>query len=50
MQKIRAIYDAIRLGFNVFFIDTDIAVLRDPIKHFLFPPYDIVFSSDIRCL
>jgi hypothetical protein len=50
MLKIRLISYAVRLGFHAFYLDTDIAMLRDPIVHFLNPPYDIVFASDTRCL
>ena len=39
----------LKLGYDVFFIDPDVALIRDPLKYMLFKNVDYVHSVNLRC-
>lgn len=48
-RKVEGVLHALRLGFNVLFADTDIALLRDPFRHLLWNNVDYVHSINQVC-
>ena len=48
-RKKEAVLCALTLGYDVLFIDVDIAVVQDPIPSLVLPRYDYVHSVNVRC-
>jgi hypothetical protein len=49
MLKSRGVYQILQLGYHVLFIDSDIAVLQDPLRLMLWQNVDYVHSTDLGC-
>ena len=47
--KQEAVFAALRAGYDVWFIDTDVVVLRDPVEYFLDTRIDLVHSLNLNC-
>ena len=48
-RKVEGVAHALRLGFNVLFADTDIALLRDPFQYLIWNNVDYVHSINHVC-
>ena len=48
-KKEETVFILLHLGFNVIFIDIDIALLKDPLIHLMLPRVDYVHAVNIRC-
>jgi hypothetical protein len=49
-KKKEAVHDALELGYDVLFSDTDVALLQDPLPHMIFKGVDYVHSLNAICL
>ena len=48
-RKKEAVHDILRLGYDVVFSDTDVAIIRDPMPYLLWNNVDYVHSVNIPC-
>ena len=48
-RKKHAVYDIMKLGFNVLFSDTDVVTTRDPLHLMIWKNMDYVFSINHIC-
>lgn len=48
-KKVEAVYFVLDYGYDVLFADVDIAVVRDPIPHVIYPGMDYVHSTNSFC-
>jgi hypothetical protein len=47
--KKKAVSNILELGYDVIFIDPDVALLSDPISYLLFKNFDYVHSLNVLC-
>ena len=48
-RKKEIVHDIMLLGFDVLFVDTDVAIIRDPMPYLLWNNVDYVHSVNTRC-
>ena len=48
-RKKEAVHDILKLGYNVLFSDTDVAMIRDPLPYMLWENVDYVHSLNYMC-
>ena len=48
-RKMEAVHDVLKLGYDVLFSDTDVAILRDPFPYLLWKNVDYVHSLNVFC-
>ena len=48
-RKIQAVQHILRLGYNVIFSDTDVAIIRDPVPYLMWENVEYVHSLDYMC-
>eukprot|EP01036_Dinobryon_divergens_P028204 gene28204-37108_t len=48
-RKKEAVHDILKLGYNVLFSDTDVAMIRDPLPYMLWENVDYVHSLNYWC-
>jgi hypothetical protein len=48
-KKVEAVYFVLEFGYDVLFADVDIALVRDPIPHVIYPGVDYIHSTNSFC-
>ena len=49
LRKMEAVYKIMQLGYDVFFLDTDVVLVNDPASVFIWDNVDYVFGINAYC-